>query len=104
MIALPLTKIEQKKFDDRPGHLPDSNENRKLLQNIANDKKTTLGTDKHGNQWSAKTQNDGIQIWTQTRNGEITNGGINQTSKSFNSQTSLSAQERPNFKKKKSKK
>jgi len=94
----------QKIFGDRAGHLQDTASNRKLLENVANDKKTTLGTDRFGNQWSAKNQKDGSQIWTQTRNGEITNGGVNQTQKTFNNQTGLSAKERPNFKKKKKKK
>lgn len=49
----------KKIFGDREGHLPDTPANRQLLENVANDQATTLGPDKFGNQWSAKTLEDG---------------------------------------------
>ncbi len=77
-------------FRDSPGHLPDSAANRELLREVASDHSTTLGEDKFGNTWSAKTLPNGTQVWTETRNGVIINGGLNQTPRSFNQQTGLS--------------
>jgi len=77
-------------FRDAPGHLADTPANRKLLQGVANDSRTTLGTDRFGNSWSARTRSDGSQVWVQTRNGVIQNGGVNSTPRSFNPQTGLS--------------
>lgn len=91
-------KFAKKIFGKREGHLPDTPENRKLLQDVANDSKTTLGLDKHGNEWSSKIMDDGSQVWTQTRNGNVINGGLNKTPKTYNSETGLSATERPNWK------
>jgi hypothetical protein len=42
-------------FRDAPVHLSDSPANRKLLQGVADDPATTLGADKFGNTWSART-------------------------------------------------
>jgi len=88
----------KKIFGERDGHLPDTPQNRRLLQDIANDPETTLGPDKHGNIWSAKILDDGTQVWTQTRNGEIINGGLNKTPRVYNPETGLSAPTRPNWK------
>ncbi len=77
-------------FRDAPGHLADTPENRSLLQDVASDSHTTLGTDRFGNVWSAKTQSDGSQVWVQTRNGVIQNGGLNSSPRTFNPQTGLS--------------
>ena len=77
-------------FRDAEGHIPDTPSNRQLLKDVANNPKTTLGTDRFGNVWSAKPLKNGTQAWTQTRNGVIQNGGINQVPKSFNPQTGLS--------------
>ena len=85
-------------FGGRAGHLPDTPQNRKLLQDIANDPKTTLGPDKHGNVWSAKNLDDGTQVWTQSRNGETINGGLNKTPRVYSSETGLSSPARPNWK------
>jgi len=88
----------KKIFGNREGHLPDTPENRKILQDVADDSGTTLGSDKHGNIWSARDLDDGTQIWTQTRNGEIINGGLNKTPRVYNSETGLSSPTRPNWK------
>lgn len=53
---------------------------------------------KFGNTWSAKLLDTGEQVWTQTRNGQIINGGINKVPKQFNSETGLSSPIRPNWK------
>ncbi|MEN5117156.1 RHS repeat-associated core domain-containing protein [Luteimonas sp. TWI662] len=77
-------------FRDKEGHMRDSPQNREILRRVADDPKTKLGNDRFGNTWSSQTQKDGSQVWTQTRNGEIVNGGVNQTPRSFNPQTGLS--------------
>jgi len=51
-------------FRDAPGHLRDTVANRRLLQEVAEDVGTTLGTDKYGNIWSARLLPDGTQAWT----------------------------------------
>jgi filamentous hemagglutinin len=78
-------------FRDAPAHLADTPANRTLLQGVADDASTTLGTDKFGNVWSARTLGDGTQVWVQTRNGVIQNGGLNQTPRVFNPETGLSS-------------
>jgi hypothetical protein len=79
-------------FRDASGHLPDTPANRRLLREVANDPATTLGKDRFGNVWSAHTLEDGTQVWVQTRNGVIQNGGLNQTPRAFNPETGLSSQ------------
>lgn len=44
---------------------------------------------------SARTLDDGTQVWAQTRNGDIVNGGLNQTPRPFNPQSGLSRQQPP---------
>jgi len=83
-------------FRDAPGHLPDTPQNRQALIDLANDPSTTLGRDRFGNEWSAQIQNDGSQLWVQTRNGVIINGGSNSSPRQFNPQTGLSRQKPPN--------
>ncbi|WP_013631018.1 hypothetical protein [Rubinisphaera brasiliensis] len=79
-------------FRNADGHLPDTPANRQLLKDVADDPATTLGPDKYGNTWSARTNPDGTQTWVQTRGDQIINGGVNQTPKTYNPQTGLSAQ------------
>lgn len=73
------------------GHVLDSPENRQLLLDVADDVRTTLGADRFGNVWSAVMRTDGTQVWVQARNGQIWNGGVNQTPRVFSSETGLSA-------------
>ncbi len=82
-------------FRDAPGHLTDTPANRQLLRDVGGDPSSRLGADKFGNTWSARTNPDGTQTWVQTRNGEIINGGVNQTPRTFNPKTGLSASKPP---------
>lgn len=78
-------------FRDAPGHLScDSPENRQLLISTVTPD-NYLGEDKWGNQWYARTQDDGSEVWVETRNGtEIRDGGVNPTPGKWDPQTGLS--------------
>lgn len=84
-------------FRNKSGHLPDTPENRKLLEGLANDSTKSLGKDARGNEWCASTRADGTQVWVSIRNGEITNGGVNATPRSFHPETGLSAPKPPGY-------
>ncbi len=75
----------------RPGHIPDSPENRRLLEDLANDETAFRGTDGHGNAWFERTRSDGTQVWVKVRDGVIQNGGVNAKPKSFHPKTGLSS-------------
>jgi len=76
-------------FRNKVGHLSDTPANRKLIENTANSKSNYLGSDKYGNDWFAKSQPDGTQVWVETRNGNIIDGGLNKTPKTYNPDTGL---------------
>ncbi|MFE8604040.1 SitA5 family polymorphic toxin [Archangium violaceum] len=82
-------------FRDAPGHLRDTPTHRQLLQEVASDESARLGTDKFGNEWFARTNPDGTQVWVQVRHGEIINGGLNQVPRNYNAQMGLSAPSKP---------
>ncbi|HZH76239.1 MAG TPA: hypothetical protein VEY88_09410 [Archangium sp.] len=82
-------------FRDAPGHLRDTPTNRQLLREVAADESVKLGTDKFGNEWFARINPDGTQVWVQVRHGEIINGGLNQVPRNYNSQMGLSAPSKP---------
>ena len=77
-------------FRNDEGHLPDTPENRKLVQKLANSPDCYLGNDKFGNCWYSKLNSDGSQLWVQVRNGIIQNAGKNLTPKVWNKETGLS--------------
>jgi hypothetical protein len=77
-------------FRNAEGHVLDTQANRALLVDVANNRAARLGTDQFGNVWSAATRADGTQVWVQMRNGQIINGGVNATPRTFNPQTGLS--------------
>ncbi|MCA8435445.1 filamentous hemagglutinin N-terminal domain-containing protein [Burkholderia seminalis] len=85
-------------FGTRDGHIVDTPENRALLTSVANNPSTTLGPDKYGTVWSAQLQSDGSQVWVQTRNGQIWNGGVNKTPLPYNPETGLAAPTKPGWK------
>lgn len=78
-------------FRESDGHLKDTPDNRRTLEDLANDSKSRLGTDARGNEWNARIEKDGSQTWTQSRGGEIINGGSNATPRPYNPETGLSA-------------
>lgn len=77
-------------FDpDKGGHVEDTPENRDKLRDTANDPDSYLGQDKYGNDWHARTNDDGSQTWTVSRNGRIWDGGVNKQPKGWNPDTGL---------------
>ena len=76
-------------FGNRTGHLPDTPSNRKLLTETANTPKYYQGTDKYGNDWHAKIDNKGRQVWVRSRNGKINEGGRNNTPRLWDKETGL---------------
>ena len=82
-------------FRQKPGHLPDTPTNRKLLLEVAGNPNNFLGIDKHGNSWHAKIQKDGTQVWSISRNGEIRDAGVNKKAQIFHKETGLSNNVKP---------
>ena len=76
-------------FRDAEGHIPDTPDNRALLEGVANDPANLRGTDKYGNDWYVKDLDSGGQVWVETRNGNIFEGGVNDTPKPWNPGTGL---------------
>ena len=76
-------------FKDKPGHLKDTPENRKLLVNLANKKSKYVGKDKYGNSWNIETTDSGAQNWVRYQNGTINEGGQNQTPRKWDNETGL---------------
>ena len=76
-------------FGDRPGHLPDTEANRKLLTDLANDQSKFVGTDKYGNSWNVEALPNGQQNWVRYQNGKINEGGRNASLKPRNPETGL---------------
>jgi filamentous hemagglutinin len=76
-------------FRNKPGHLPDTPEHRKLSKDVADAPTNLLGSDKYGNTWFAKILPDGRQVWVRTRNDVINKGGINDIPKTYNPATGL---------------
>ena len=66
-------------FKKGSGHIPDTPENRALLEAVANKAGNTLGADKYGVVWYAEMLPDGRQIWAEVRGNAIIEGGINQS-------------------------
>jgi hypothetical protein len=78
-------------FRKEDGHFEqDTPQNRQRLGDTTANPKNYLGQDSWGNDWYAETQSDGSQVWVQSRNGVIKNGGINLSPKSWNPSTGLS--------------
>ncbi|MBQ3799127.1 MAG: hypothetical protein II837_02415 [Treponema sp.] len=84
-------------FDPKKeGHLPeDTFENRKKLDDVASNEDNYLGKDQYGNEWHGKINDDGSQTWTESRDGIIYDGGVNEVPKEFNPRTGLKSPERP---------
>jgi filamentous hemagglutinin len=79
-------------FRNSPGHLADTEANRSLLLNVANDRGTWFpGQDVHGNIWAAAELPGQGQLWVVIRDNLIINGGMNKEPQPWNPVTGLSA-------------
>ena len=63
-------------FRPKEGHLSDTPENRKLIENVANAPANYKGKDKYGNEWYSRNESDSSQVWVITRNGIIQNADM----------------------------
>ena len=89
-VTLPQNDSQTKHIFRRDaGHLPDTKENRKMIEDLANDSKHYNGQDKWGNDWNTRTNKDGTQDWVRHRNGKINDGGKNETALPWNADTGL---------------
>ena len=76
-------------FQAEEGHIPDTPENRALLEDVANHTENLLGIDMYRNEWYVKILEDGRQVWAEARNGNIFEGGINDMPKPWDPATGL---------------
>ena len=75
--------------------MPDTPENRRLLEMLVSNRGNQLGTDMYGYEWYAEMLPDGRQVWAKVRSGEIKYGGIRRTPKSFDPKKGLSSPNDP---------
>lgn len=99
---LPTTVAQLKHiFADRPGHIPDTPENRAIIQEVCNDPSCYLGTDRFGAKWYARLNEDGTQTWVKCFNDRISDAGKNIVPRDMNPKTGLN-NEPPSYRKDKS--
>lgn len=90
-IVLPKDDAQLKHiFRKAIGLLSDTAENRKLLQELANDKSCHIGKDSRGLDWHVRMNEDGSPVWVSSRNGVIQNGGVNNPPHKWDEMTGLS--------------
>jgi len=75
--------------------MPETPENRELLEQMVANRANYLGTDSYGTEWYAQLLPDGRQLWAHVWSGEISYGGIRTTPKSFDPKTGLSSPSSP---------
>ena len=89
-VKLPKNESQLKHiFRNEEGHLKDTQENRKMLLDLANDTKYHVGKDLRGLDWHYQINDNGTQDWVSHRNGIISDGGTNNTPREFNPETGL---------------
>ena len=77
-------------FRKKDGHMTNETpENVKKLVDMANDDKYYRGVDKRGSTWHSKELKDGSQLWTESWNGTIRDGGLNKKVHPWNPETGL---------------
>ena len=90
-IKLPPNDAQLKHiFRNKEGHFSDTPQNRKILEDLANDVTAHAGKDIRGNDWNIRELDDGSQLWVSNKNGVIQNGGINRPPKPWDEFTGLS--------------
>ena len=76
-------------FRKAEGHLEDTPENRKLLEDLANNEDYHRGIDSRGNDWNIRMNDDGTQDWVRSMNQKINEGGRNSKPRPWNPETGL---------------
>ncbi|WP_130300832.1 MULTISPECIES: hypothetical protein [unclassified Duganella] len=77
-------------FSGKPGHMPDTPDNRRLLEDVANDPQAWVAYDRYGKSWYARIDAQGRQIWVEVRGDRIVSGGINNVPRALSPHTGLS--------------
>ena len=77
-------------FRKANGHLEDTPDNRKALEELTNKIECYAGKDALGNDWYYKNLEDGSQLWASSRNGIIQDGGLNNPPHSWDEMTGFS--------------
>jgi hypothetical protein len=75
--------------------MPETPENRQLLENLVTDPANYLGTDSYGNECYAQILSDGRQLWAEVRDGKVQYGGVRTTPRAFDPRTGLSSPNSP---------
>lgn len=89
-VKMPTNDSQLKHFmRDEEGHLPDTPENKKMLIDLANDRKYHMGKDRYGNEWHVRNNADGTQDWVRHQNQVINEGGRNSQAIPWSSETGL---------------
>lgn len=78
-------------FTGEGNHLPDTPENRQIVQETVSDWKNFVGRDRYGKEWYARTLENGRQVWVEAYNGEIRNGGVNPVPRQWNPDTGFAS-------------
>jgi len=76
-------------FEKRDGHIPNTEENKKVIMDLVKDKANYLGDDRHGNWWYGKILPDGRQLWASAWGDVVGNCGLNETPKPYHPKTGL---------------
>ncbi len=82
-------------FDDRPGHIIDTPENRARIMNLVKDINNFGTKDRHGKLWFGKILPDGTQLWAHVINDVITNCGLNEVPIECNKESGYSRSDKP---------
>jgi len=82
-------------FEDRPGHVVDTFENRERFVALAKDPTKFLTESDWGNWWYAEILPNGTQLWAEVRGEKIINCGINELPLECNKDTGLSRSKAP---------
>ena len=89
-IKLPLNDSQLKHiFRNSEGHLKDTEANRKILVNLANNDKYFKGTDMYGIKWNVKINSKGEQLWVRYDKNKINDGGKNIVPRRWDKNTGL---------------
>ena len=89
-VSLPPNDAQIKHiFDNRKGHVADTESNRRKLVDLANDGSKYMGNDKYGNSWHVEINEDGQQWWVRFQNNRINEGGLNHVPKPWDPETGL---------------